>query len=86
MSKILMCNSHGGMFSADDDGWAHFAGEIHHLGENEYGAEQEFTEHISWDFCGPCVTQIRAAGKKNRRTQYIAELEKENDIPPLPEG
>lgn len=86
MSDIKMCNAHGGIFSADDAGWGKFTGEIHHMGENEYGAEQEFIEHVTWHFCGACLTNIRKEGKKARQRQYIAELERENNIPALPDG
>jgi hypothetical protein len=82
MSDLKMCNKHGGVFATDEDGWAKLTGEIHHLGENEFGAEQEFTEHITWHFCGACMKEMRVTGRANRRKQYIAELERENNIPP----
>ncbi len=85
MSDVKLCNKHGGMFATDDDGWGKFAGEIHHLGVNEYGAEQEFLEHVTWHFCGPCMQELRVSGKASRRQQYIKELERENGISPMKE-
>lgn len=83
MSDVKLCNNHGGMFATDDDGWGKFSGEIHHLVGNDWGGEAEFTEHVTWHFCGNCLKDMRKAGKVNRRQQYIAELERENHIPPI---
>lgn len=82
MSDLKMCDKHGGVFALDDDGWGVFNGEIHHTGENEYGAAQEFIEHVKWHFCGNCMQEMRVTGRANRRKQYIRELERENNIPP----